>query len=58
MNKTGAPIGELLVRINPLFSNLFKVFRNINNLLRIILYKGPYSGFLFYPFLPFFNVKV
>ena len=58
MNKTGTPTGELLARINPLFNNLFKVFRNINNLLRVILYKGPYGGVLFCLFLPFFNVNM
>ena len=68
MNKTGAFIKELLIQINPLFNkifkvfyninNLFKVFYNINNLLRVILYKRPYGGFFFYPFLLFFSVNM
>ena len=49
---------ELLIRINPLSNNLFKVFRNINNSLQIIPYKRPYNGFLFYPFLLFFNINI
>ena len=49
---------ELLTRISPLFSNSFKVFRNINNLSRIILYKGPHGGFFSYPFSPFSNVNM
>ena len=57
-NKTGAPSKELLVRINPLSNNSFKVFRNTNNLSRVILYKGPHGRFFFYPFLPFANVNV
>ena len=57
-NKTGALTTELLARINPLFNNSFKVFRNTSNLLPIILYKGPDSGFFFYPFLPFSSMNV
>ena len=45
INKTGALIKELLVKINLLSNNLFKVFYNINNLSQIILDKGPNGGF-------------
>ena len=47
MNKTGVFIKELLVQINHLFNNSFKVFRNINNLSQVILYKRPHGGFFF-----------
>ena len=53
-NKTGVPAGELLVRINPLFSNSFKVFCNINNLSRVVPYKRPYGGVFFFPVVTFF----
>ena len=38
--------------------HIVTVFRNINNLSRIILYKGPYGKLLFYLFLPFSSVNM
>ena len=56
-NKTRAFIKKLIAWINPLSNKSFKIFRNTNNLLRVISYKEPRGGFFFYPLLSFFSIN-